>query len=196
MPYTPFQRTDNGSSTVAGGSGGLGTPLNPSDTTLRLPTGDGAKFPATPPFMLYLGGSELAKATLRSSDTVTISRAQEGTSAATWPVGTSVELVETAGTLAATDTALLHALAGVYNVRDYGAVGDGVTDDGPAVRAALAAAFAAGGGAVYLPAGVYNCGVGANAENGSFLAVGFIGPNTTLYGDGIEASKILLRAGV
>ena len=196
MPYTPYQRTDNGVSTVAGGSGGLGTPLNPSDTTLRLPTGDGAKYPATAPFMLYLGGSELAKATLRSSDTVTISRAQEGTSASTWPVGTSVELVETAGTLANTDTALQHLLSGVYNIRDYGAVGDGVTDDGVALRSALSAIQAAGYGALYLPAGVYNCGVGANAENGSFLACGFIPPNCTVFGDGIEATKILLRAGV
>ena len=42
-----------------------------------------------------------------------------------------------------------------YNVLDYGAVGDGVTDDGPAIQAAVDAAFAAGGGTVYAPAGTY-----------------------------------------
>ena len=41
------------------------------------------------------------------------------------------------------------------NVMDYGAVGDGVSDDGPACRAAIAAVVAAGGGSVYFPAGTY-----------------------------------------
>ena len=164
MPYTPYQRTDNGVSTVAGGAGGLGTPLNPSDTTLRLPTGDGAKYPATPPFMLSIGGSELVKATLRSSDTVTISRAQEGTSATTWPVGATVELVETAGTLANMENELVASGLGVYNVRSpsYGAVADGVTDDTTAINAAIAAGVAAGGYCViYLPPSSAGYGVSA-----------------------------------
>lgn len=37
------------------------------------------------------------------------------------------------------------------NVLDYGAVGDGVTDDTAAIQAAIDAVFAAGGGTVYLP---------------------------------------------
>lgn len=36
----------------------------------------------------------------------------------------------------------------VYNVMLYGAVGDGITDDGPAIQAAIDAAFAEGGGRV------------------------------------------------
>lgn len=40
-----------------------------------------------------------------------------------------------------------------YDVRDYGAVGDGVADDGPAVNRALAAAASAGGGTVVAPLG-------------------------------------------
>ena len=42
-----------------------------------------------------------------------------------------------------------------YNVRDYGAVGDGHTIDSPAINAAIQAAADAGGGTVVLPAGTY-----------------------------------------
>ena len=42
-----------------------------------------------------------------------------------------------------------------FNVRAYGAVGDGVTDDTAALNSALAAANTAGGGTVYLPWGSY-----------------------------------------
>ena len=43
----------------------------------------------------------------------------------------------------------------VYNVKAYGAVGDGTTDDTVAIQAALTAAVTAGGGIVYLPAAIY-----------------------------------------
>lgn len=46
----------------------------------------------------------------------------------------------------------------MYNVRDYGAVGDGTTDDAPAIQAALTAAGAASGGIVFVPAGSYAIG--------------------------------------
>lgn len=42
-----------------------------------------------------------------------------------------------------------------YNVRAYGAVGDGVADDTAEIQAALTAAFNAGGGTVRIPAGTY-----------------------------------------
>lgn len=43
----------------------------------------------------------------------------------------------------------------VYNVEDYGAVHDGVTDDTTKIQAAINACFAAGGGIVYFPNGLY-----------------------------------------
>ena len=49
----------------------------------------------------------------------------------------------------------LSAGAAVHNVRDYGAKGDGVTIDSPAINAAIQAAAREGGGVVYLPAGRY-----------------------------------------
>lgn len=46
----------------------------------------------------------------------------------------------------------------VYNVRDYGAVGDGKTLDHSAINRAIEAAADAGGGQVMLPTGTYLCG--------------------------------------
>ena len=43
----------------------------------------------------------------------------------------------------------------VYNVKAYGAKGDGVTDDAAAIQAAINAAIAAGGGIVFFPPGTY-----------------------------------------
>src|SRR5690242_12208809 len=45
-----------------------------------------------------------------------------------------------------------------YNVKDYGARGDGTTLNSKAINAAIAAAAAAGGGTVYFPAGDYLTG--------------------------------------
>ena len=46
----------------------------------------------------------------------------------------------------------------LFNVKDYGAEGDGVTNDGPAFQAAIDAAVAAGGGTVVVPGGSYELG--------------------------------------
>ena len=45
----------------------------------------------------------------------------------------------------------------VYNVRDFGAAGDGVQIDSPAVNAAIEAAAGKGGGVILFPAGTYLC---------------------------------------
>ncbi len=48
--------------------------------------------------------------------------------------------------------------AGVYDVRDYGATGDGATLDTPAIQKAVEACAAAGGGQVHFPPGRYLSG--------------------------------------
>jgi polygalacturonase len=48
------------------------------------------------------------------------------------------------------------APGGWFNIRSYGAVGDGKALDSKAINAAIEAAAAAGGGTVYLPAGSYS----------------------------------------
>jgi polygalacturonase len=49
------------------------------------------------------------------------------------------------------------ASTGAFNVRTFGAVGDGKAIDTPAVNRAIEAAASAGGGTVYFPAGTYLC---------------------------------------
>lgn len=53
-----------------------------------------------------------------------------------------------------------------FNVRDFGAVGDGVADDRVACQAAITAASDAGGGEVVFPTGIYRL-VGVDAGDGS-----------------------------
>jgi len=76
------------------------------------------------------------------------------------------------------------------SVKDFGAVGNGLVDDAWAIRAAMSAVNAAGGGSVYIPAGTYLL-----ATFDPTNALRFINPysNITLYGDG--DSSLLKVAG-
>lgn len=53
---------------------------------------------------------------------------------------------------------MAHASSADYNVRDYGAKGDGKTLDHQAINAAIDSCVAHGGGRVVVPAGTYLCG--------------------------------------
>ncbi len=87
----------------------------------------------------------------------------------------------------------------VFNVLDYGATGNGSTDDRAACQAAITAALAAGGGAVYFPAGTYILNSVASSDT---TPNGLLIPDTngvfdtdkgiTLFGDGIDT---ILKAG-
>lgn len=76
----------------------------------------------------------------------------------------------------------------VIDVRSYGATGDGVTDDHPAVLAAVRAA-GAGGGTVFFPAGDY--ALSGTIGNG---ADGFA--RVWLLGDGERAARLRVTTGV
>ena len=73
-----------------------------------------------------------------------------------------------------------------YNVKVYGAIGNGSVDDRLAIQAALNAAHRAGGGTVRLPAGVY--AISRNVDTNVGLLVY---DNTTLAGDGMAATFVL-----
>jgi len=52
------------------------------------------------------------------------------------------------------------------NVLDYGAVGDGITDDATAIQSAIDACAANNGGVVFIPSGSYVCSVGLILKRG------------------------------
>ena len=58
---------------------------------------------------------------------------------------------------AAQDTPATTAVMGIFDVRKFGAKGDGKTLDTDAVNRTIDAAAAAGGGMVLFPAGTYLC---------------------------------------
>lgn len=93
--------------------GSLGASLTIGSTSITLGTGQGVRFP-TPTggdyFLLTLIGLdsnsnevawEIVKVTGRSTDTLTVTRAQESTAASVWASGTRVEMRATAGSFAA-----------------------------------------------------------------------------------------------
>lgn len=73
-----------------------------------------------------------------------------------------------------------------YDIRDFGGVGDGTTDNRAAFAAAVAEINAAGGGVLYVPKGVWGIGPTANASLGGVR----LGSNTVLRGDGIGLTVI------
>lgn len=68
----------------------------------------------------------------------------------------------------------------VYDVTDYGAVGDGTTDDASAIQAAIAAAIAAGGGRVYFPKTTASWRIKTEIVS---ISTGSKYPNVTLCGE-------------
>lgn len=89
---------NNASSTLASG-------ISDSDLTLTVASGNGASFPAitgSDVFFVTLSNItefEIIKVTARSSDTFTIVRAQEGTTAKSFSAGNKVEMLITARTV-------------------------------------------------------------------------------------------------
>ncbi|MGY1711347.1 glycosyl hydrolase family 28-related protein [Geodermatophilus sp. SYSU D00758] len=89
---------------------------------------------------------------------------------------------------------------GVFDVRDRGALGDGIHDDTVAVQATIDAAQRAGGGVVYLPAGVYRLQPQVarqvdpedNIDEGHALSV--TGSGLTFRGDGRDRSRLVFHA--
>jgi len=98
-----FVVKNNAESTVAD------NPLAQAATTLNVAAGEGANFPATSPFLITVwdeatypdpsddSGMEIIECTARTTDAITIVRAQEGTADVAHALGTRVAMLITAG---------------------------------------------------------------------------------------------------
>lgn len=71
------------------------------------------------------------------------------------------------------------------NVRDFGALGDGVTDDSVAIQSAINTVASGGGGAVYVPAGTYIVSTSIDMFS-----------HCSLYGDGMGSSVLRVKDNV
>ena len=89
-------------------------------------------------------------------------------------------------------TALELSKIEVFNVKSYGAVGDGTTDDTVAVNLAISAITTAGGaGILYFPTGIYRL-----TSALSFVDSGATKSQVSIYGDGQSQTELKFDANV
>ena len=108
-------------------------------------------------------------------------------------VGAAAVSAVVAGGVEASETAPAQAPSasdcGIYNVRNFGARGDGVADDTAAIRSAIAAAQkSAYGGVVYLPVGRYVVSAPLVVTRSDILILGD-GPLATMGGAGYNDGR-------
>ena len=91
---------------------------------------------------------------------------------------------------------ILDSLRGAlsFNVKVFGAQGDGVTNDQPALQACATAASICGGGDVYLPSGTYLVTPQTDPAHNTYQAGVILGSNTRLHGAGKGATIIKMAA--
>lgn len=130
--------------------------INNAVTSFSVTAGTGAKFPTLGTgdwfyATLQEGDTlEIVKVTARSTDTFTVVRAQNGTTASAFTTAAVVGLRPVAADF---DKAVGFQTA--YNVLSYGADATGTVSSSAAIQAAIDAAYADGGGLVEIPAGAY-----------------------------------------
>lgn len=111
---------------------------------------------------------------INANGTVQILKAPAGTSPFTWAI--SNDISSTLG-------------APAFNVKNYGAKGDGVTDDTAAIQSAYAALVALGYGTLYFPPGIYAISSTLNIGNGNTTASTV--SNITVLGAGAGSADSL-----
>ncbi|PYS37200.1 MAG: hypothetical protein DMF71_19020 [Acidobacteria bacterium] len=102
------------------------------------------------------------------------------------PIAWLLAFVLSSGQLASAQTNPL-------NLRDFGAAGDGMADDGPALQAALDALAAAGGGTLFVPAGRYAIITPVAKDFGGASSITILGVESSTpvdnSGDGAELAR-------
>lgn len=97
-----------------------------SDTTIYLPVGHGARFPTLGAGEYFYatiedaaGNSEIVRATARVTDTLTVVRAAEGTTALTFPSGSAIEMRVTAASVVDTAQDAAQAAADAVDLAQF-----------------------------------------------------------------------------
>lgn len=144
-----LQFQDNGVTVGAGN-------INTTDDPVVFMVVDGSQL-GTPPCGLVLDGAtanrEVVKMTARGGNVVTAERLVEPGAVKLAHTGAyTVEAIAPAFGLRAHSDTLARQR---YDVMNYGAVGDGVTDDAPVVRDLILLCFSQGGGTIFFPRGTY-----------------------------------------
>lgn len=146
---------------------------------------------------LYTGGTDSGESVLVAPDNSVVASKIDELSKTVQGIETAPRyepesLFTQAGAGAVTRTSQAKAREWV-SVRDYGAVGDGVTDDGPALQAALTYGTSTGK-TIFIPAGVYLCTTPLVMDD-TATSVSFTGPRCNIIGDGSANTSIVYPSG-
>jgi hypothetical protein len=93
--------------------------------------------------------AEVVEVTSSAASPITVARGAEGTAKTHNASGKTYEIIN------CVSHETLYAMTQTYNIMAFGAKGDGVTDDGAAIQAAIDRASTDGGGIVYIPPGTF-----------------------------------------
>ena len=104
--------------------------------------------------------------------------------------GNSIPVTSTGSTTA---RSLANRFADVVNVKDFGAVGDGVTDDTAAIQAAINSLSS--GGTVLLPCGIYKTSSAINVSIAGIIIAGENRSKTIIRTTSATSNVIVLNAG-
>ena len=143
------------------------TTITASDVGIAVASGTGALFPTLTTgdyfyaTLISTGGTqEVVRVSARVGDTMTIARGQDGTTAQSFASGSRIEMRVN---VAAIEDYVSTAAGAVfpdsfswYSVKDFGATGDGTTDDSTAINSGLDY-VKANGGTLWFPDGTYRC---------------------------------------
>jgi len=177
---TSYAFANNVSTTIA-------TAINSSVTT--IPLASSANFPTIPAGFVWAvtindratqNIFEIVYVTATSGANLTVLRGQEGTTARAWSVGDYAFAADTAGILNSfvdqtyLTTTLASYATGLFNPRNYGALGNGTTNDAAAFTAANTAAASGAGQQLYVPPGNYLISTSVSITSPIIFAAGAI----------------------
>ena len=163
---------NNPQSTLSGAVGA-------GDSSISVSSATG--FPTLGKFTIIVD-SEIMLVTGVSGTTFTVERGAEATAAVSHTNNSTVTQILTVDSF---------LNAHHFDVRAYGAVGDGTTDDASAFTAAIAAASDAGGGTVFVPPGTWKLGTAVQLLQGvSIRGAGHVA-TTLVGGEGTTTLKVV-----